>query len=337
MFCSKCGHKLEDDALFCSNCGAKVKTTSEVEIDEDILNPHENNEQSKRKVVHDGELHKCPARGEPLPASTIKCPVCGYEIRNREASLSTKQFFEKIQFTDDVKKKIEIINTFPIPNNKEDIFEFMIMSTAIYDSKYYRGGADIDDVAFAWASKIEQCYLKGKMLFSDKADNERLNELYGVKRSKPLTKPVLLRNGIIILVICAAALVAGLVLGIIATENDYSDSVFSAIGMFISFGSLGIVGGIIMIVFGKKAKKRYFEEKEIENANSRIETAKKLAAEQERKRTENLRTKEKLEAQEKRNAQKIQERQKIREAQIAAKQEERIRISEAKINAKYKK
>ena len=50
-FCSKFGKQLAEDAKFCSECGAKVV---------------ENNNSTQRKVVYEGEIHKCPNCGEVL-------------------------------------------------------------------------------------------------------------------------------------------------------------------------------------------------------------------------------------------------------------------------------
>ena len=53
MFCKKCGTQLKDEYKFCPQCG-----TSPPHIENDSI--------SKRTIVYDGKLHKCPNCGELL-------------------------------------------------------------------------------------------------------------------------------------------------------------------------------------------------------------------------------------------------------------------------------
>ena len=81
-FCSNCGKQLVDGAKFCSGCGATVVQTT-VE------------ENAKRKVVYEGELHKCPSCGEVLGAFVSVCPVCGY-VPYKIGKLQIQGFSEPI-------------------------------------------------------------------------------------------------------------------------------------------------------------------------------------------------------------------------------------------------
>ena len=33
MFCSKCGHQIDDNAEFCENCGCKIKQTQTIDVE----------------------------------------------------------------------------------------------------------------------------------------------------------------------------------------------------------------------------------------------------------------------------------------------------------------
>ena len=33
MFCSKCGHQIDDNAEFCKNCGCKIKQTQTIDVE----------------------------------------------------------------------------------------------------------------------------------------------------------------------------------------------------------------------------------------------------------------------------------------------------------------
>ena len=96
----------------------------------------------------------CPNCGRQIPPMTVKC-VCGYEITTPSNSVSSVQILSKklseITLTESEEKeieeaapaekkglrekfiadkKIDIISTFPVPNTKEDIIEFLALSVA---------------------------------------------------------------------------------------------------------------------------------------------------------------------------------------------------------------
>lgn len=147
LFCSNCGKQLEDDAKFCSGCGKVVNSNTSTE--------------SKRKVEYKGTIHKCPNCGEILDAFTVKCPSCDYEIRDASVTESVKDFSYKLENARNDKDKASIIRHFPIPNDKEDIWEFLILAATNVDGKI---DSEISD---AWLVKLEQVMRKAKILFDD--------------------------------------------------------------------------------------------------------------------------------------------------------------------------
>ena len=76
----------------------------------------------------------------------------------------------KLEYTDDVQKKDELIRTFYIPNTKEDIHEFFILAL----SNIKIGGINTD----AWMVKLEQAYQKAELSFGGTSELERIKELY---------------------------------------------------------------------------------------------------------------------------------------------------------------
>lgn len=48
-YCINCGQELAEGAKLCSNCGKTI---------------NENNLTNKRKIVYEGEIHKCPIVGK---------------------------------------------------------------------------------------------------------------------------------------------------------------------------------------------------------------------------------------------------------------------------------
>ena len=226
MFCNKCGSQLPDDALFCDVCGAKVE-----------LN------RATQKTNNDGEIYKCPYCGELLSSDDLKCPSCGNEIRGKEAAKSVKAFFDSIITINDVDKLIKAIKTYPIPNGREDVIEFMLLASSNFDAKEYLTNKYTYNVAEAWLSKIEQCYSKAHMLFTDKNDLIFIEKQYKAVKNK-----IKLTNKKKILLIVFGFV--GIALGNVVIV------VFSTIIPVAIIGLLFLIGGIISLVFGFKRKKK---------------------------------------------------------------------------------
>ena len=165
-FCTNCGQQINDGAKFCSSCGAAVSN-------EKI--------HTQRKTVFEGNIHKCPNCGEVLNSFTSNCPSCGYEIRGASNSAAVQEFAVKLALAGSRQEKIAIIRNFPIPNTKEDIFEFMILaSTNIGDNLE-------KDISAAWQSKTEQAYQKAQIFFQDEKEFSRIQNIYSQVCAK-LTK-----------------------------------------------------------------------------------------------------------------------------------------------------
>lgn len=161
-FCINCGRELAEGAKFCANCGKAVNN---------------NSSNNQRKATYDGEIHKCPNCGEVLNAFVPKCPACGYELRGTSATNSIEELYKNIQNSKNDNEVIRLIKMFPVPNNKEDIFEFMVLASSNFDEEYYMMHRGEDSIADAWFSKIEQCHKKAKLSL-DSEDMLKINEIY---------------------------------------------------------------------------------------------------------------------------------------------------------------
>ena len=188
-FCINCGQQLSSNAKFCANCGTSI-TQSVLKNEEE------------RKTFYEGEIHKCPQCGEVLKAFEIKCPLCGYEIRNSKAHSSVRNLVKKLMeidnqpetFASNLKRiktffktnavdpkeeqKAELIENYPIANNKEEIMEFMVLACSNFDDQYHRSHAKVRDISDAWLAKIEQCYKKAKIVFGKDKDFSIIEDMY---------------------------------------------------------------------------------------------------------------------------------------------------------------
>lgn len=210
-FCGKCGFKLDEGFSFCPRCGAstdipdKVKarsdSTAEAET-EVVLAPEPEpevqqiveNAPEPKPVSRDEQVRHCPACGEVVGAGDVVCPTCGFELRD-VANGSIAQLSEKLEAiergrpektlgeawgsisaTDE--KKINLIRTWPIPNVKEDLVEFLIMASGnCVPAARWRKKAAEDALTQAWRSKFDQAYAKAEMKFGDTAEFGRIRSL----------------------------------------------------------------------------------------------------------------------------------------------------------------
>lgn len=158
-FCTNCGHQLADGGKFCFECGTKVDSMRSTQTEE-------------RKTVYDGEIHKCPSCGEVLNSFVSVCPACGHELRGTKASNSVHEFALRLESAKSDEQRIVLIRNFPIPNTKEDIFEFMILaSTNIASEKQ-------NSIYDAWLVKFEQSYKKANLVFGNDSDFARFKDIY---------------------------------------------------------------------------------------------------------------------------------------------------------------
>lgn len=176
----------------------------------------------------------CPKCQRPVPPMTIRCQ-CGYEFVNTNRLSSVQILNEKLnsitlteaeeeeikktKFKDQdkkrvkmlVRKKIDIIETFPVPNTKEDIIEFLALSitgatkplTLIQQKRYQMilyilvslvfvfwfilipfvvmimrkvlPSTVEEDLRNAWRGKFKQVILKGRSLRGDAEFTQQLD------------------------------------------------------------------------------------------------------------------------------------------------------------------
>lgn len=219
-FCVNCGATISRSAKFCSECGEKVGQNSPpINVQAD--------------VVYDGRIHKCKNCGETLNAFETVCPLCGYELRDTYASATIRAFAEKMEGLQkngkhsDKGKIINLIRTFPIPNTKEDLFEFIILASSnIREDRY---SSDLPkykkEISDAWRAKFEQAYHKACISFAKDSSLARIKEIYKAKNTEIRGNKLngFFKNtgaiiGSVLLVLLCVAIPWGILFGIQSSE-----------------------------------------------------------------------------------------------------------------------
>ena len=145
------------------------------------------------QTTKQGVLKKCPSCGSPLSSLKTNCSDCGHEFRNIEGISSIKKLHEELQNAEEVERnrvrswteKLDgelavakavanrqkaIISSFPVPNAKEDLMEFLSISCSEASKKLGFFIASVHPEAVlksAWKAKCEQVILKARIAMKD--------------------------------------------------------------------------------------------------------------------------------------------------------------------------
>lgn len=179
-FCTKCGNQLSDQANFCDKCGSSV---SNAQTPSPTPGANENvADETKRKEVFVGERRKCPVCGVEISAFALTCPN-GHELSGVKVSNIAKDFQEGL-IKYEGKEERDFVSSFPIPNEREELGNFMLMVASILKQDM-QNGADQMRVS-SFTSKFDE--IKSKVYMMLKADDpivgetkkwdSALNELY---------------------------------------------------------------------------------------------------------------------------------------------------------------
>ena len=201
-FCIKCGQKLATDAKFCHSCGYPTVTIESANTDSIV-----------------GKQLKCPNCGGAIDAISAVCPFCGIVFSGRNSNTNTVrelvfmldeieaenskslnsiknrifiEAFGKDEITESkLKRKIELIRNFPIPNSIEEITEFMLLADSNIDvklskntffHKFQQWGNDSREpeakLSDVWVEKMRSTYKKAEMVFSSMPQFSTIHKLY---------------------------------------------------------------------------------------------------------------------------------------------------------------
>lgn len=178
--CTNCGNQLSDIANFCDKCGSPV---SNAQTPPPIPGANENvADDTKRKEVFVGVKRKCPVCGAEVSAFALTCPN-GHELSGISVSKTSKNFQEGLIKYEGEEER-DFVASFPIPNEREELGNFMLMVASILKQDM-QNGADQMRVS-SFSSKFDE--IKSKVYMMLKADDpivgetkkwdSALNELY---------------------------------------------------------------------------------------------------------------------------------------------------------------
>jgi len=158
--CISCGKRNPDTVKFCSGCGKPVGGAAPA--------PQFGGGASTQKA---GGVNKCPACASPVESFQSRCTSCGHEINSVKASGTLQAFVKKLERASTYTELCEMIEGFPIPNSKEDIFEFAILAVTKIKPESPKTNS-------AWIAKLKQVHLKAQLVFAeDKSSMEKFKSM----------------------------------------------------------------------------------------------------------------------------------------------------------------
>lgn len=220
-FCSNCGAKLNAGSKFCSACGIQVGNVRQEDTAEHGFEKQENGKYQFRRQEYAGTVLKCPNCGNVVNSLDAICSACGMHLSERKSSDSVQQLSERLMEiensstifnkgllgfigheereeqarADACRKKVTLINTFPLPNSVNEIYDFMMLALANIDirlsknnimnnfSKNAPGDPQKEEraVSNAWVNKMQQVYQKAQALFPNDAAFMEIQNMYQQK------------------------------------------------------------------------------------------------------------------------------------------------------------
>ena len=160
-----------------------------------------------------GDVKKCPSCGQPIEPGTIRCESCGYAFRGVESVSSVEKFSKMMRDIEEKhankrggiisellgeisfgnsgrdKELYTAITTFPIPNSKEDLIEFILYLQPKANDKKFEMGKTMSEVKLgkAYCQKYQECLTKANYFLQDDPQFQTLLERNGIvikKRKK---------------------------------------------------------------------------------------------------------------------------------------------------------
>lgn len=170
------------------------------------LDTHSN--AGKPKSGKHGIVKICPNCGAPLIGGLAKCPECGYTISNVSANSSAILLDKRLQ-KGLRSERANIIRSFPIPNTRDDLMEFL---SALEPKALVRpkGEEYEKKETKAYYEKYVECLNKARISFGDDAATKMFqSNLARYKKQRHYIIGLIIVLGVIILGCLIGAIVYG--------------------------------------------------------------------------------------------------------------------------------
>ena len=121
---------------------------------------------SEFNSMKQGDIKVCPRCGGTVLSGYAKCPECGYAFMNVGANSSARLLDSRLNGVTDYEKRAHIISSFPIPNTREDLMEFL----SVLEPKAFarhKGKEKERKEKKAYYEKYIECLNKAKISFGD--------------------------------------------------------------------------------------------------------------------------------------------------------------------------
>lgn len=232
-YCTNCGTKNAPTSKYCSNCGSALAATQSA--------VGEARKPESEKESWEGFIHKCPSCGEPIRAFATHCTACGHEFRDSNASSSTRTLGELLRKASTSEEKEMLIRSFPIPNTREDIYEFFILASSNITD---------DELSDAWTAKCQQALQKASLTFSNSQEYEYLSDMHKEmvrQHAKHSAVASIQKNpGAFVVIIGIAMTLVGFFAGSASNDSDSPFYMMAMIGMTVA------IWGVIALLISKE-------------------------------------------------------------------------------------
>lgn len=221
-FCGKCGFKLDGGFAFCPCCGASTElpsrraggapsatapkpaasqeSTSGFAPDPE---PGQSFASEPGPPSRKNQVKRCPACGEIVNDRDAVCPACGYEIHDAPDG-TVQELYKQLQAIENARpdkglleseghtatdeKLATVIRNFPVPSNKEDLVELIVMANS--NSCWDEENAESKPAPSAWRAKFDQAYSRLEIYYGNSDEFQRFRDMKaeGQRRASGIKK-----------------------------------------------------------------------------------------------------------------------------------------------------
>lgn len=191
---------IEKDAKYIASKGNKSTLTQNA--------VQQTGEAANRTVI------KCPSCGLSVSSIDLFCPACGASLEDTKASSAAQILANNLSAIESQKEgvirnfirtaqdkvsekatqKAQVIKSFPVPNNKKDLLEFIHMAASSINVNVLLdvGNTGLDEDALrsekllsqTWLDKMETIFQKAKTLLAGDADLAKIEAIYQAKKEE---------------------------------------------------------------------------------------------------------------------------------------------------------